>query len=86
MSQYVEKGLNKVRIIMEKIEERLDAIPIEQKIGITETSKKIAKELDIPWVTIYSLARILLQEYPGLEHRRSKKGGTYRVQPKDVSS
>lgn len=85
MSEYIDKSLSKVKIIMEKFAERLDATPLNGKIKVTETSKILAKELDVPWVTVYSLATILLQDYPGMERRRSKNGGTFRVAPKDES-
>src|ERR1700676_914408 len=80
--QHIENSIDKVRVILTKAAERIEAIKPGDKIPATQLANDLAKDYDTTGPALYPLLKMMInKDYPGIEVRRGAHGGCYRPLP-----
>jgi hypothetical protein len=78
-NQHIENSLAKIRVIYEKVSDRIDALKPGEKIPATVLADEIAKEINMTGPQLYPTLKFLFDGYPGVEVKRGAHGGIIKL-------
>ena len=82
--EQVDRTLDKLRHLLEKASDRIEAIEPGKKIPATELAQSLAEEIGKTGPQLYPVLLWLFQGYPGVDIRKGAHGGIYKLMPGEV--
>ena len=83
--KHIEDALNKIRVIFEAAEERIEAQQIGSTIAATILAKELGEPMGISGPEMYPTLRFLYRDYPNRWLRKGSSGGLYFFTPEDLA-
>jgi hypothetical protein len=84
-TQHIEKTLAKVRAIFEEASEIIDALPVGDRMNLTNLSKTLAEKHGMSGGTLYPVLYLLTKDYPNTKTKKGPKGGLEKLDSNAVA-
>lgn len=85
--QHTDNVLANIRVIFEKVNQRIDALKPGEKIPATTLAADLAKEIGMTGPQLYPTLKFLLNDdYPEVDIRKGAHGGIIKLAPGEAKS
>lgn len=79
VNSHIDVALEKIRVIFEKVDARIQALVPGERVPATTLAKEIAEGIGMTGPALYPTIKFLLDGYPGVKILRGAHGGIEKL-------